>query len=111
MSGGAAGGPGAAGARPPPPAEGDRPEQTFFKDPAIDRVLGVAMALAGEVWVLRDRVRRLERALAASGALPQGALDAAPSADAAAADAADRDAFVRHLMQNLLGVQQSKGPL
>ena len=36
----------------------------------------------------------LERVLAASGALAEGALDAAPSAEAAAADAADRDAFV-----------------
>ena len=34
-----------------------RPEQVFFADPAIDRMMGVVMALAGEVYVLRDRVR------------------------------------------------------
>jgi len=31
------------------------PEQTFFPDPALDRAFGVVMALATEVWVLRDR--------------------------------------------------------
>jgi hypothetical protein len=54
---------------------GPRAEQTFFEDPAIDRVLGVTMALASEV----------------------------------AASAADREAFVAHLMGNLLGQQVSKG--
>ena len=54
------------------------PEQTFFPDPALDRAFGVVMALATEVWVLRDRLAALE-------------------------------AFVAHLLQNLLGVQQAKG--
>ena len=39
--------------------EASRPEQTFFPDPAIDRELGVVMALATEVYVLRDRTRAL----------------------------------------------------
>jgi hypothetical protein len=86
------------------------PEQTFFADPAIDRVLGVAMTLAAEVWVLRDRLRALEALLAASGHLKPGALDAyAPSAEEAEAVAKDRDAFVAALMENLLGRQVSKG--
>lgn len=86
------------------------PEQTFFVDPAIDRVLGVAMTLAAEVWVLRDRLRALEALLAARGHLEPGALDAyAPTAEEAAAIAKDRDAFVAALMENLLGRQVSKG--
>ena len=94
------------------PPEAPRPEQGFFKDPAIDRTLGFAMALAGEVWVLRDRVRVLERLLAEKGVLAPGALDAPTvTPESASADAADRDEFVRHLMQNLLGIQQAKGPL
>lgn len=44
-----------------------RPEQIFFPDPAIDRVLGVVMALATEVYVLRDRTRALEAQLAGAG--------------------------------------------
>jgi hypothetical protein len=39
-----------------------RPEQTFFADPALDRLYGVVWALATEVYVLRDRVGLLEEA-------------------------------------------------
>ncbi len=38
-------------------------EQTFFKDEALDRAFGVVMALATEVYVLRDRQKALERLL------------------------------------------------
>ncbi|MFM8988234.1 MAG: hypothetical protein ACKOUS_00860, partial [Alphaproteobacteria bacterium] len=87
-----------------------RPEQTFFADPAIDRVLGVVMALAGEVYVLRDRVRCLEALLAKQGAIAEGALDAfSPTAEQAEASAADRDAFVAQLMDNLLGRHSARG--
>lgn len=108
---------------PPPEAEGvgieemtieakSRPEQTFFADPAIDRMMGVMMALAGEVYVLRDRVKCLETLLVKGGALAEGALDAyKPSAEQAREMAADRDAFVGHLMDNLLGKQVARGPL
>ena len=34
-------------------------EQTFFKDEALDRAFGVVMALATEVYVLRDRQKAL----------------------------------------------------
>ena len=33
---------------------------TFFKDPADDRLFGVVMELAQEVYALRQRVRALE---------------------------------------------------
>ena len=88
-----------------------RPEQTFFPDPAIDRVLGVVMALATEVYVLRDRTRALEAQLAARGQVDRAALDAEPDAEGLAAARADRDAFVRHLMQPLMGQQVSRGAL
>ena len=38
------------------------PDLTFFRDPAVDRVLGVVLELAGEVYTLRERVRVLEGA-------------------------------------------------
>ena len=82
------------------------PEQTFFPDPALDRAFGVVMALAQEVWVLRDRVAAMEAQLADRGVLDIAKLDEEPRADARAAE---RDAFVEHLLHNLLGVQQSKG--
>jgi len=83
------------------------PEQTFFPDPALDRALGVVMALAQEVWVLRDRMAAMEAQLAERGVLQIEKLNEEPAGDERAAE---REAFVAHLMQNLLGVQQAKGP-
>lgn len=89
-----------------------RPEQTFFADPAIDRIMGVVMALAGEVYVLRDRMRVLEARLAEQGVLAPGALDSfSPTPEQAQATQADRDAFVSHLLDSLLGQQAARGPL
>jgi hypothetical protein len=89
--------------------ERDRgPEQTFFADPALDRAMGVIMALATEVYVLRERLAALEVRLAESGALAAGALDAEPSAEVLAAGAADRAAFVAHILEPLLGEAASK---
>ena len=85
------------------------PEQTFFADPALDRAFGVVMALATEVWVLNDRLHALERQLAQRGLLDLAALEREPSPEEAAQRAAERDAFVAHLLQNLLGRQQAKG--
>lgn len=84
-------------------------EQTFFEDEALDRAFGVVMALASEVYVLRDRVQALEALLMDNGVIAKGALDAEPDAAALAATSDDRDAFVAHLMQNLLGEQVSLG--
>lgn len=58
-------------------------EQTFFADPALDRILGVVMALAAEVFVLRRELQRLS-----------GAADVGPG---------DADAFVHHLLSPILG--------
>ena len=45
----------------PAATRASRPEQTFFADPALDRAVGMIMALATEVWVMRDRaVNRIE---------------------------------------------------
>ena len=99
----------AAGAKTAEADETARPEQTFFDDPAIDRAFGVVMALATEVYVLRDRVRALESLLIERGLIEAGALDAEPDPETLAHSAADRDAFVAHLLENLLGRQVSKG--
>lgn len=86
-----------------------RPEQTFFPDPALDRAFAVVMALAAELWVVKDRMRALETRLAEKGVLDLAELDREPEAAEAAALAAERDAFTAHLMEPLLGRQQSKG--
>ena len=86
-----------------------RPEQTFFTDPALDRAMGVVMALASEVYVLRDRLGAIEQQLCESGALDRVRLAAAPSATEVASKVADRDDFVTHIMYSVLGSQMSKG--
>jgi hypothetical protein len=87
----------------------NRPEQTFFPDPALDRAFAVVMALASEVYVLRDRLAALERQLAARGLADRAELDAEPPPDVLAQSAADRDAFVAHLLTPLLGESASRG--
>jgi len=86
-----------------------RPEQIFMDDPAVDRVLGVVMTLATEVYVLRDRLRAVERQLEDGGSLNRDALNREPTLEDLAADTQDREAFVAGLMQNLQGLQVSKG--
>ena len=86
-----------------------RPEQQLFEDPAVDRLMGVLMALATEHYVLRDRVRALEGQLAQAGNLDISALNAAPTEAELAAAQADRTAFAEALLKPLLGEQQAKG--
>ena len=88
----------------------DRSEQTFFDDPAQDRAFGVVMALATEVYVLRNRQRALERLLEEKGVIDSATLDQEPDDAERLADAEDRAAFVEGLMISLLGKQQAKGP-
>lgn len=48
-------------------ARGERPR--YFQDPAIEKILSITLALAGEVAVLRDRLDTVER-LSAAGEIP-----------------------------------------
>lgn len=85
-------------------------EQTFFADPAIDRVMAFAFTLATENWVLRDRVSCLEALLVGKGVLKAGELDAfKPDDGVARAIDGDRNEYIHHLMNNLIGLQASKG--
>ena len=84
-------------------------EQVFFQDPAMDRLMGVTMALATEVYVLRDRLRALEAHLAQQGAVDLQSLNQEVPPDALAPHQADRDAFVAHLLSPLLGKASSLG--
>lgn len=88
----------------------DRTEQTFFKDEALDRAVGMIMTLSAELYVTRDRLTVLERTLTARGLLEPNELDGyQPDSEALLADAADREAFTTALMANLSGKQSAKG--
>lgn len=70
-------------------------EQRFFEDEAIDRLLGVVMQLAGEVYVLRDRQAALEAVLQRHGI----AVDAEIETIEAGMTPAERDAWVARLLE------------
>ena len=54
-------------------AKGKRP--WFFKDPDVERVLNITMALAMELAVTRQRLDAVERLLEARGVLNQAEID------------------------------------
>jgi hypothetical protein len=85
------------------------PEQTFFRDPAVDRLLGVVFNLAAETQVLRDRLASMEMLLIQNGVLAAGELDGfRPDPVQNAALAAESRAFVGEVMKPLLGRQGSR---
>ena len=87
-----------------------QPEQVFFNDPAIDRLLGMVMTLSAEVWVLSDRMRSIEALLDTKGLLTRSDLEHfQPDASTAQAIAQDRNAFVKALMDHVVSRQQSRG--
>ena len=84
-------------------------EQTYFPDPAADRIMGVVFNLAAEVQVLRDRVRVLEHLLEAKGVLSRSEIDAFRGSDEQERSiASDRRDFVRHLLEPVLGRAASR---
>lgn len=86
------------------PVVGPDAEQTFFADPAIDRLMSMVVALAAEVHVLRDQVRVLEAALVERHVVDRQQLDSAtPNAELAERLAVERGAFVQHLFEGLPG--------
>jgi primosomal protein N'' len=55
-------------------AKGRRPY--FFADPAVDKLLAMTMAIAGELAVTRERLDTVERILAEKGQLSAAEIDA-----------------------------------
>jgi hypothetical protein len=84
---------------------------TFFEDPAVDRVLGIIMELAAEVYVLRERLRTVEALLDERGTISRADLEAyQPSPDERAARLKERDAFVARIMAPVTHEADSPAP-
>ena len=91
------------------PVVGPQAEQTFFADPAIDRLVGMVFALTAEVHVLRDRLALLEDALKQRGVVDVSLLDTAiPDGALEAKIAQERTALVQHVLEGLPGRLASK---
>ncbi|MGH8224308.1 MAG: hypothetical protein ACREQZ_15170 [Woeseiaceae bacterium] len=85
-----------------------KPEQQFFDDPAIDRLMASVMALAMEVFVLQSRLRALEGRLGESGVVDMDDLHG--NGEDLARQAAEAKAYSEHLLRPLLGLQDALGP-
>ena len=83
-------------------AKGKRP--AYFDDPALDRMLSIVMAVAGEVAVLKERLDTIERLLDAQGTISRADIDDyAPDREAAH----QRGLATREYIARILrGVQQ-----
>jgi hypothetical protein len=83
-------------------AKGRRPD--YFEDPAIDRLLSLAMALAAEVSVLRERLDTVERLLEAKGGFNRNDIESyVPDASAGEERGEATRAFITRVMR---GFQQ-----
>lgn len=81
-------------------AKGERPR--YFEDPAIDKVLSITMALAGEVAVLRDRVDTIERLSESGQPVSRAAIDAyQPDEQTRAERDAWRETFLSVLLRTV----------
>jgi hypothetical protein len=87
------------------------PDLAFFPDPNVDRVLGVVMELAAEVYVLRDRLNIVERVLESRGTLVRADLEAyQPTAEERARRLAERDALIARILAPMTAESDSPAP-
>ena len=79
-------------------SKGQRPQ--FFSDPAIDKLLAMVMALAGEVAVMRDRNDTLERLIDDKGLITKDEIESYhPSAEVMAERDAWRADYLSHILR------------
>ncbi len=82
-------------------AKGKRP--WFFKDPDVERVMNITLALMQEVAVLRERLDTVERLLERDGTVSKASIEAfSPSK----AEAAERGAWMQEYIARVLRVLQ-----
>lgn len=83
-------------------SKGKRP---FFLDPDVERALSVAMALAQELTVARQRLDTLERLLEAKGVLTRAEIEAfTPTKD----EAAERGLWTQEFLTRILRIVQQE---
>ncbi len=90
-------------------ARGRRPE--YFEDPAVDKLMAITMALAGEVSVLRDRLDTIERLSEAGEKIsPRSVDEYQPGPDVCAARDVWREDYLGNVLrivhQELEGMQR-----
>jgi hypothetical protein len=78
-------------------------EPEFLHDVSTDHLVGAIYALSAELWVVRDRQKRLERVLESLGAMPAGAVeDKGDTPEEAAALALEAERFAARILGELV---------
>jgi hypothetical protein len=86
----------------------DKPagKRPYFLEPESERVLAIAMAIAQELAVARQRIDTLERILEAKGVVPRAEIDAfTPSDD----QYAERALWSQEYIARILRIVQQEG--
>ncbi|GIU82804.1 MAG: hypothetical protein D6687_05230 [Acidobacteria bacterium] len=78
-------------------------EQTFFNDPAVDRLMGVVFQLASEVYILKDRVKALEKLLEENGIIPAEAVE--NSAEVLSPE--EREKFINRIFEPIIQAEKA----
>lgn len=80
-------------------AKGRRPD--YFADPAVDRLYSLAMALAAELSVVRERLDTLERLLEAKNTLLRSDIEAfVPDTDAGYERGLETRSYITRVMRS-----------
>lgn len=83
------------------PVTGEEPD--WIHDLPMDNVVGAITALSAEVYILRERLKAMERELVRRDSLaPDAVENHAPTEDEAAADQAELDAFVNRIWTEIM---------
>ena len=93
-----------------PQSSGTEPYHAF-DDPVNDRILGVTLALAAEVWSLRERLGLLETAVSQLGLNVSELIEELGADPARSAEMIeDRDGFIERVMRPIVDYKStSKG--
>ena len=71
-----------------------------FENPALDTLLGIVISLGNEVWVMRDRMRVIEKLLEAKGTISRADIEAyKPTPEEEEEIRKDNDAFMARLFR------------
>ena len=71
-----------------------------FEDPAMDILLGIVVSLGNEVYVLRDRLRIIEKMLESKGTISRADVEAyKPTPEEEEEIRKDNDAFMARLFR------------
>ena len=71
-----------------------------FEDPAMDILLGIVVSLGNEVYVVRDRLRIIEKMLEAKGTISRADVEAyKPTPEEEEEIRKDNDAFIARLFR------------